>query len=105
MTLRVPAGILTWAEAQDFAPAPPDLNPLCVWGTHKAPFTGLLVLITTGGHSTLLPTLPLPLVWGPKGASGAPAFNPQVRGKRRAWLLFKFKKRISENWTCMGAEQ
>lgn len=77
MTLRVPAGILTWVEAQDFAPAPPHLSPLCVWGTHKAPFTGLLVLITTDGHSTLLPTLPLPLVWGPKGESGLLLSTPR----------------------------
>lgn len=68
-----------WTDRQDFAPAPPDLSLLCVWGTHRAPFTGLLVLITAAGARPSSQHFPCLCSEAPWGGSGAPAFKPQLK--------------------------
>lgn len=66
-------------QRKDFARAPPHLRPLCVWGAHRAAFTGLLVLITAGGRMTLLPTQPSLCSGATLGGSAAPTFNPEMQ--------------------------
>lgn len=84
----------------DPAPAPPDRSLLCVWGAHRAPLTGLLVLVTAGGCSpSSRPALPC--LWsGPTGGSAAPNLDPRTRAKPSS--LSHTARSSSENWTGGG---
>lgn len=84
----------------DPAPALPDLSLLCVWGAHRAPLPGLLVLVTAGGRSpSSRPALPC-LCSGPTGGSAAPALDPRTRAKPSS--LSHTARSSSENWTGGG---
>lgn len=66
---------------------PPNLSLLCVWGAHRAPFTGLLVLVTAGGRSLLLPPgASVPLVWAHRRVWGS-CSQPPHDGKMKEPLL------------------